>query len=285
MERTKEEQQRISSLEHSLRTRLGVFMIVMGLAILLDLYLKTGWLTLAIFSLVGLCSLAASLLFHRWGWMLTGCIVSGLAAGALIGLSPLFHLSWRIRVGDLLVAFGAAWLLAALLSWVVFHRDAWWALIPAGVILPLGMVFVRGQLNLVSFTLYVTVGLGLALLAWGLVERLFGLIIPGCLLLGIGVGVYAGWGPNATPNPLAQTGIMLVRFALGWGLVTVFSRRVTQKFVWWPLIPGGVMAMVGWGLYIGGDPGNALGFIGNTGSIGLILFGLYLLLLRRGIQK
>ncbi len=285
MERTEEERRHIALSAHTLRTRLGVFLIVMGLAILLDLYLKTGWLTLAVVALVGLGSLAGSLLFHRWGWMIAGCLVSGLGVGALAGLSPLFRLSGWARAGDLLTAFGAAWLLAALLSWVVFQRKAWWALAPGGVILPAGLALASGSLNLVGLALYISVGLGLALLAWGLLERLFGLIIPGCLLLGIGPGLYAGWGPQAEPNGLVQTGVMLVGFALGWALVTVFSRRVTHKFVWWPLIPGGVLAMVGWGLYIGGDPGNALGFIGNTGSIGLILFGAYLILLRRGIQK
>jgi len=87
------------------------------------------------------------------------------------------------------------------------------------------------------------------------------------------------------PSALSRTGIMLVAFALGWGLITVFSRVIKSAFVWWPLIPGGILAMVGWGLYIGGNPENALSFIGNTGSIGLIIFGVYLLLLRRGIQR
>jgi hypothetical protein len=41
---------------------------------------------------------------------------------------------------------------------------------------------------------------------------------------------------------------------------------------------------VGTGLYIGGDPTRALGFIGNTGSIALMIFGLYLLLMRKGIH-
>jgi hypothetical protein len=77
---------------------------------------------------------------------------------------------------------------------------------------------------------------------------------------------------------------MLVWFALGWGLVTIFARVQTFKFVWWPLIPGGILAMVGWGLYIGGNPQSAVGFIGNTGSIGLLIFGIYILLLRRGIH-
>ena len=78
---------------------------------------------------------------------------------------------------------------------------------------------------------------------------------------------------------------MLVILAIGWGLITVFSRVITDKFTWWPLIPAGILAMTGWGLYIGGNPDNALGFIGNTGSIVLIILGIYLLLLRHGISR
>ena len=38
--------------------------------------------------------------------------------------------------------------------------------------------------------------------------------------------------------------------------------------------------MVGWGLTIGGNRGSAMTLIGNTGSISLIIFGLYLILMR-----
>ena len=78
---------------------------------------------------------------------------------------------------------------------------------------------------------------------------------------------------------------MLVWFALGWVLVTILSRVIEKRFLWWPLIPGGVLLTVGSGLYIGGDPESTLGFLGNTGSIGLILFGIYLILLKFGIKK
>jgi hypothetical protein len=111
------------------------------------------------------------------------------------------------------------------------------------------------------------------------------LIIPGCLLVGIGPGVSIAWTGISGINPLANTGTMLVWIAFGWGLITLFSKAVIEKFVWWPLIPGGILAMVGAGLYIGGNPGNAVNFIGNTGSIVMIIFGLYLLLMRRGIRR
>ncbi len=122
------------------------------------------------------------------------------------------------------------------------------------------------------------------MIAWGVGERLFGLIIPGSLLLGIGPGVYFAWRDLIDLNALAQTGEMLVWFAFGWGLITILARRTSGKFIWWPLIPGGILAVAGWGLFIGGDPGNALGFIGNTGSIAMLVFGLYLLLMRKSMH-
>jgi hypothetical protein len=127
--------------------------------------------------------------------------------------------------------------------------------------------------------------LGLVFLAWGWTRKLLGLIIPGCILVTVGPGISFAWSQSSNPQGLIETGVMLVWFALGWLLITVFSRMMYKKFIWWPLIPGGVLAMVGWGLYIGGNPSNALGFVGNSGSIGLIIFGVYLLLLRFGMQK
>ncbi|OJX41414.1 MAG: hypothetical protein BGO78_01400 [Chloroflexi bacterium 44-23] len=136
-----------------------------------------------------------------------------------------------------------------------------------------------------DFIFYVGVATGIVLLGSGLYWKLFGLVIPGTLLVGSVAGIFFAWGNPSPKNALVRTGIMLVWMALGWGLVTVFSRFRTLKFLWWPLIPGGVFAMVGWGLYIGGNPESAIGFIGNTGSIGLLIFGIYILLLRRGIHR
>jgi len=153
------------------------------------------------------------------------------------------------------------------------------------VLISIAISFLFTEYRLLDFIFWIGLGLGLALLLSGVYWKLFGLVIPGCLLIGSISGVYFGWNDPAGKNALMQTGIMLVWIALGWGLVTIFARVQTLKFVWWPLIPGGIIAMVGWGLYIGGNPQSAVGFIGNTGSIGLLIFGIYILLLRRGIHR
>jgi hypothetical protein len=284
MERTKETKPVNTHLD-SVPSRLGALMIALGLLFLLDLYLQTGWLNLIVLPIGGLLFLVAGIVERKLGWMISGCIVIGLGSAAAVGFAPLIRLSLLDRLGASLVLFGAAWLLIVLLSGLVFKKPTWWALIPGSILAPAGYAVLFTPMQVFDFVLYVLLGLAVGLLIWGLAARLFGLIIPASLLLGIAPGIYIAWGVPLETNSLAQIGIMLVSFALGWGLITLFSRRVTSGFVWWPIIPGAVLAISGWGLYIGGNPGNAVSFISNTGSIGLVLFGLYLLLMKRGIHK
>ncbi len=168
----------------------------------------------------------------------------------------------------------------------LLHKKIMFWIFPIFVMFFSSAVFlISNSFRLIDYIFFLGVGTGISLLGCGLYWKLFGLVIPGSLLIGTCAGVYFAWAQSFAKNALVQTGVMLVWMALGWGFVTIFSRVRTYKFLWWPLIPGGVFAMVGWGLYIGGNPGNALPFIGNTGSIGLLIFGIYILLLRRGIHR
>ena len=266
------------------RAKAGLFMIFSGIIIFADVYLKTGWLSLLILPALGAYFMYGYLFSHKPEWMIPGALVGGAGIGSFLALTSLFSFSVITRIGLFLMLFGLGFYLVSILAYFVNRRPAWWALIPGGVVGWTGAAFLFSPLRVLDFVLYVTLGLAVSFLTWGLISSIFGLIIPGSLLVTMGPGIYAAWARPGPPNGLSQTGMMLVCFALGWGLITVLSRRLTLKFVWWPLIPGGVLAMVGWGLYIGGNPGNAMAFIGNTGSIGLILFGAYLLLLRQGIH-
>jgi len=85
--------------------------------------------------------------------------------------------------------------------------------------------------------------LGLAFLAWGCLARRTGLLIPGGVLTGIGLGVLADSAsrilPGADPN-----GLFLLCFAAGWFLILLLSALFTCA-QWWALIPGGIMAALG----------------------------------------
>ncbi len=215
-------------------------------------------------------------------------IFSFLAAGLsslLYFLTTKFSLTTFSVLGISFVTFGLIWGYLFIIRYFSRHISEVYLLFPFIVFLSCGIPFLIGKIHLLDFLLYIGTGVGVSLLLAGIYWKLIGLIIPGALLVGVAPGLYFAWENTNTANPLEQTGIMLVAFAFGWGLITVTSRTLTRKIVWWPLIPGGILAVVGWGLFIAGNPESAIGFIGNTGSVGLIIFGIYILLMRRSFHQ
>ena len=267
----------------------GLILIAAGLVFALDQLLHTSWLTLSVMPVLGAIGYIWGLKLKRFAWVIPGALVLGVGLSSAAMLVPLhlsdeFRTEWFLRSGAALILFGISWLAIFMASWAACQTIAWWVLIPGLTILGGGVAFLAEIASPLDFFCYPLLGLGISLLAWGYFEKLLGLIIPGSLIIGIAAGIYFAWSKVTSPSGLAETGIMLVWFALGWVLITLFTRAAMAKFVWWPLIPGGLLAMVGWGLYVGGNPDNALNFIGNTGSVSLILFGVYLLLLKRSFK-
>lgn len=262
---------------------IGIVFIAIGLVVLLDQYLDTGWLPLAVAPVAGILLLQESRRKNQFGYWIAGSLTLAAGIALLVGLGSWVEMDLQHRIGWGTVVFAPGW-------WLIFIRSAaqnqktWWAFLVGGVIAAIGLCLVYTPARPVDLGLYILTSLGVIFLIWGMQERVFGLLIPGSLLVTIGPGIFIAWKDTQDINSLAQTGVMLVIFAIGWGLIVLFARMLTEKFIWWPLIPGGVLAVVGWGLYIGGNPANAANFVANTGSIGLIIFGLYLLLMRRGIQ-
>lgn len=269
----------------NLRSVAGYVLIVAGAALFLDRYLNTGWLTLMVLPSIGLFLYIWGIRAHHSGLILTGGLLGGVGAGSGAVFSQAgVQQPLLIQVGLLSLYIGIGWGAVLAATALVTNRPMWWTLLPAGVFGALGVCLLFSTRSWGDFVLYLSLGVGLPFILWALIVRLFGLAIPGCLIVASGAGVYLGWYSPGLDNSLVRTGIMLVWFALGWGLITLSGRMILQRYIWWPLIPGGILAMVGWGLYIGGDPDNALSFISNTGSIALMIFGLYLLLMRKGIH-
>lgn len=263
----------------------GLALIATGLVILGEQIARTGWLLPVALPLIWAVFFASMIRQQRLSMIIPGSLILTGGIGVLLAFTAFQGAGWSRQLGFALLVFSLGWLLITGVMHFVGEKTAYWALIPAGGIFTVGASFFWGDLSLLSFVLFLAVGFGLVLLLTGIYTRLLGLILAGSLLATTGAGVYFGWNQSAGPNALAQTGIMLAWFSLGWILLTVIYRALFHKFMWWPLIPGGILAMVGWGLYIGGNPGNALSFIGNTGSIGLIVFGIYLLLMKRGFHQ
>ncbi len=263
----------------------GAIFISVGVLVLLGQYFNNFLALLAIVPAAGLVLLIKGATSRHMGFTIPGALVTGGGLGLVFSIGVLKTLPVMPRIGVAFLCFFMGWVYIAAASLLFNGKTAWWAILAGAPFASMGACLAFSPLRWVDYVLFPVLGMGLAFLVWGVARRLIGLIIPGSLLSCIGPGIYVAWQGGGEVNGLTETGVMLVCFAIGWVLITFFSKLVYHKFIWWPLIPGGVLAVVGWGLYIGGSPDNALGFIGNTGSIGLIIFGLYLLLLKRGIYQ
>ena len=263
----------------------GVVLVVAGVLFLLDQRIKTNWLSLALPVFVSLILLSAGITSKKRHLLIPGFIMFGVSAAFFILFQRLVNLKTITLVFAAIGIFSFSWLLLFVALVVIKKIYPWWALFVSTISGAVSYNFLIQDLSLVNFVFSISLGIGIVFLLWGIKRKNIGLLIPALLISTIGAGIYLAWRETPEPNGLEQTGTMLVWFALGWILITVVSKVFSRKFIWWPLIPGGVLAMVGLGLYIGGNPSNALGFVQNTGSIGLIMFGLYLILLKYGMKN
>lgn len=111
--------------------------------------------------------------------------------------------------------------------------------------------------------------------------RTFGLLIPGGVLAGIAAGSLLVEGPLASVSEPASGAIFLLAFAAGWLLISLLSPLTKSGFEWWPLIPAGILALVG-GLLLIGDAGlQVLKVIGYAWPVVLIAVGAWIILRRR----
>lgn len=275
----------------------GIALILAGGILCLDRFLKTGWLSMLVLPATGLFLYLLGIRYKHFGLIVTGGIIGSLGAGGLATWGPAVKLGGPTLIAlsssshDLLTAiglvalfFGIGWGVITITTGVITPPPALWALVPGGTLFGLGYALLYTPHQWYDFVVCLALGVGLPLLLWGLLGRLIGLVIPGGLLVGGSLGVYFAWHLVTAANGLTQTGIFLGGLAFGWGLITACSRWMTHHYIWWPLIPGGIFAVVGLGLYIAGDPYHAVGLISNTGGIVLMIFGLYLLLMRKGIH-
>lgn len=109
-------------------------------------------------------------------------------------------------------------------------------------------------------------------------------LIPGGIMSGIGAFNVLVSGPFATLNDDAQGGLFLLMFAAGWVIVAVGVSVFTRTAVWWPLIPGTIMGLVGVAVLFGGAWVLALEFVGAWWPLGLVALGA-LLLARRTMNN
>ncbi len=124
-------------------------------------------------------------------------------------------------------------------------------------------------------------GLALIFIVTGIVTRTFGLVIPGGILAGLGLGMFLMLQPIPFLDGINEGGVFMLGFAAGWLLITLLSPLTGEGFQWWPLIPGGIIGAVGLALLSGDFGITILQFFSYAWPVALIVGGIYLLLRRR----
>ena len=147
------------------------------------------------------------------------------------------------------------------------------------VLILLGVFLLIGQVTSWSMSWLALAGLAAIFLVWGLVVRTFGLVIPGSILAGIALGAALTGTILPVIDGAHASGVFLLAFAAGWGLMALLSVFTNGGFRWWPLIPGGILAAVGLAMMAGP---NGLLFLTYANFLWpLVLIGLGILILLR----
>jgi hypothetical protein len=122
------------------------------------------------------------------------------------------------------------------------------------VIAGLGLFFLAAQLE-PDIGRFVALFIGLALLAVFVIRRDYGFLVPGSILTGIGIGLALEPGLAGS----AQASIMMLSLAGGFlGIWVIGSIYRLPQNHWWPLIPGGILTLVGLVQLGQADSGTAL---------------------------
>jgi hypothetical protein len=147
-----------------------------------------------------------------------------------------------------------------------------------------GLILVGIGLGLLAFQVFglqilFPLVLGAIFLAAGIVTRKAGLIIPGGIISGAGLGTLAtvqGW--YFPTNSEQAGGLFLLLFSLGWFSITLLSKLFTSETQTWALIPGAILAAIG-GLVLMGERGiSILELVGTYWPLILVAIGASILI-------
>ncbi|MFN4292525.1 MAG: hypothetical protein ACK4JD_00140 [Thermoflexales bacterium] len=158
-------------------------------------------------------------------------------------------------------------------------------LIAIGILLLIAQVFQLGWLSLL-----VTPLLGAAFIVWSIAARIPGLMIPGGILAGLGVGILLMTQPLFASKEFVPAAVLMLSFAAGWLLIFALTPLASGRLELWPLIPGAILAALG-ALFWIGEPGiSILQVVGAAWPLVLVIVGAGILMRillrnRRRIQE
>lgn len=153
-------------------------------------------------------------------------------------------------------------------------------------LIALGALFLLVQVfENIDFGLMILPAMGVIFLAWGLGARQVGLLVPGGILSGLGVAILLVEDVFTGLSDDAEGGVFVLAIAAGFVLVWLLGTLVLRQTSWWALIPGGIMALIGAALMIGGEALEALELLNYVWPVALIVGGLAILFKMRSNQQ
>ena len=127
-------------------------------------------------------------------------------------------------------------------------------LVAGVVIIGIGLFFLLAQV-IPDIGRWIPLFIGLAFLVAFVPKREYGFLIPGCIITGVGVGVVL---TGVVDDPWSGAAVL---FSLAGGFIAIWvvslllrrvdgdwprgTSRDAAQALWWPLIPGGILALVG----------------------------------------
>jgi len=120
------------------------------------------------------------------------------------------------------------------------------------------------------------VGIGAAFIVASLVSRTWGLLVPGCIIIGVGAGVLARHAVEF--GRAGRAGVFLICMGSGFFLITILSAIGFRKRALWAMIPGSVLVLVGAAQLLDPDYRAYFRFLNDIWPIALILAGVWLLI-------
>jgi len=142
---------------------------------------------------------------------------------------------------------------------------------PGLVLIGIGVLFLFVQLTDIGGEAVVAI-IGGGLLVGYAVTRRYGLLVPGGILSGLGLGII--WQEQVLQD---AGGAVLVGLGAGFlsiYLIDAFVRR--SRALWWPIIPGGITLTIG--LMLEAGPGGTLVAVAPLWPIVVIAIGAALVL-------
>ena len=123
-----------------------------------------------------------------------------------------------------------------------------------------------------NWGLFILPALGAFFYIWGIVTREGGLMIPGGVLSGVGLGSLLV--ESNLFSGAAEGGIFLISLGLGFASIALITTLFAKKKHMWSLIPGGILMSVGAAILFGGVFMTALTLAGKFWPVILIIAGI-----------